>query len=424
MMHEHERIDTDTPRDDIEGLRIAFEEKILGVNDYFAYGRTFLHMAARDADVVKIKFLLSMKANVNIKTVNGLTPLLCAMMSMDEETITTLLDHEADPNLSDHQDMTPWLLAYMIRAHLGINFMSLLERHGVKTPIEGIENDIRCDGLTKLWLLTYCGRYNELESVLEQHEDDVNEPVSESCALASSLSLVYSTPIMIAAFMDDIEAVRLLVEYGADINAFGSMHCGVLTYAARYGYLELARVLIIEYGANVNLHHTLKNSPSNAFNIEPDLYVAVLYNQPDMVRFFLEQKADPNEVIWKDGDDAGTVWHLAVCENRYKCFLILMEFAKSRFIQMPDFDMEDDNGNTVLGRAIDYIDRAKYLAPLLQLFASESRERKAQLERLLKNHGIEEKFDYSVGKFDSVERTSVFAADVPLNDHPSSGFKP
>jgi hypothetical protein len=67
------------------------------------------------------------------------------------------------------------------------------------------------------------------------------------------------TPLHVAAIRGDREAVRLLVEAGAQIDALGDMSCTPLYNAVGHGHHQVAR-LLLEFGADPNLMNELESS--------------------------------------------------------------------------------------------------------------------------------------------------------------------
>ncbi len=96
--------------------------------------------------------------------------------------------------------------------------------------------------------------------------------------------LVGRTPLMRAAAMERGDAVRLLLQRGADANAQDHLGATALLLAARYGDLDSVRALI-EKGANPN---------RAAKNGESPLRAAIESGSLDIVKALLTAGADPN----------------------------------------------------------------------------------------------------------------------------------
>ena len=91
------------------------------------------------------------------------------------------------------------------------------------------------------------------------------------------------TPLQIACCESNIEAVRFLLENGADINTDSHRHNTIL-YTVANGNIETLKVLL-EYGIDIN---------SSSFNGCTPLYMAAFYGRMDMVKFMLEYGVDPH----------------------------------------------------------------------------------------------------------------------------------
>jgi len=104
------------------------------------------------------------------------------------------------------------------------------------------------------------------------------------------------TPIIAAVFNNQIEAVRLLLAHGADPNVRDDEGDSPLRLCAENGYLEMARLLLL-CGANKTMHEGGGPAGMNALG-----YAATRLHV-DMVRLLLSHGADP---LIEDGDDMTT----------------------------------------------------------------------------------------------------------------------
>ena len=172
-------------------------------------GFTPLHFAARVGDLESVKLLLAAGVDVNLQTQSsepegprsgggsGYTPLLVAGMRAQVETALYLLDHGADPNISA-SGMTPLHWASTSWEGFASNPV-----YGFQDPMSGIP-----DRQSKLRLV----------KALLAHGANVNARMTKrqpSFATGYTDS-VGATPFLLAASVDDVDMMRILLAAGAD----------------------------------------------------------------------------------------------------------------------------------------------------------------------------------------------------------------
>ncbi len=82
-----------------------------------------------------------------------------------------------------------------------------------------------------------------------------------------------------------VKIISVLLKNGAKPNLFKKDTDGSLHYAAMFGHFKAVK-LLVEYGANVNLHGAYKRTPL--------IYAAADASSPEMVKFLLKAKANIN----------------------------------------------------------------------------------------------------------------------------------
>jgi len=172
-------------------------------------GFTPLHFAARVGDLESVKLLLAAGVDVNLLTQSsepegprsgggsGYTPLLVAAMRAQVETALYLLEHGADPNISA-SGMTPLHWASTSWEGFASNPV-----YGFQDPMSGIP-----DRQSKLRLV----------KALLAHGANVNARMTKrqpSFATGYTDS-VGATPFLLAASVDDVDMMRILLAAGAD----------------------------------------------------------------------------------------------------------------------------------------------------------------------------------------------------------------
>jgi ankyrin repeat protein len=71
------------------------------------------------------------------------------------------------------------------------------------------------------------------------------------------------TPLHLFAWRSDLEAARVLIEAGADVNAIGDMSQTPLHVALRQGSVELV-ILLLEAGAKIDIRSEFQETPQEA----------------------------------------------------------------------------------------------------------------------------------------------------------------
>ena len=146
----------------------------------------------------------------------------------------------------------------------------------------------------------------------------------------------FVTPLIIAAHNGHLNSVKILLEYGADIEARGTLKigdevaegCTPLWAAAVTGHLDVVR-LLIERNADVDGRTSKGSTPLRA---------AAVKGQLDVVRCLVESGADVNIRKYKDGS---TPLIAASCWGQLSVVTYLID--KGTFV-----DLQAKDGNTAL----------------------------------------------------------------------------
>ena len=93
-------------------------------------------------------------------------------------------------------------------------------------------------------------------------------------------------PLLIAVFMNHLEAVRLLLAHGADPNIQDDEGTSPLRFCVQKGYLEMARLLLL-CGANKTINKTVGGGMT-------PLGLAAYWLNLEMVKLLLAHGADPH----------------------------------------------------------------------------------------------------------------------------------
>lgn len=212
---------------------------------------TALLYASRDGRLDIVRMLLDRKANVSLAEANGLTPLLIAILNNHIDLANLLLERGADVKARDFWGRTPLWAAVDLR-NLDVN----------KTEDNGVDRPAAL----------------KLVHALLDRGADVNARTQEVPPIRrwimpigdlSWVDFTGQTPFLRAALSGDITVMRLLLERGADPNvatfsgttalmaAAGVNWMGGQTYTESKQSLMEAVKLCVEKGADVNAVNSL-----------------------------------------------------------------------------------------------------------------------------------------------------------------------
>ncbi len=161
-------------------------------------GLTPIYFAARQGCVDCIKVLASLKADVNFADQDGVTPLINALMNGHFDAASALLDVGADPNIADAVGRTA------LYAAVDMNTVPSSNRPGPKT----IENQL--SGLEIITKLLEKGA-NPNARLKKQTPYRTKVDRGSDTMLGAG-----TTPLVRAARAGDAAAMRLLLKHGAD----------------------------------------------------------------------------------------------------------------------------------------------------------------------------------------------------------------
>jgi len=281
-----------------------------------------------------IEYLLNNKADINCPARNDITPLMAASAHHSlSDVFQLLLEHDAEVNKKDYQGCTPLFCA--VEAGLVENVRELIRRGADvnavtirnETPLHKVVNDIKC------------GKYNEqrfqiIKMLLEAGADpNIQSNVKESplyillfCELKTSvlrkiieLFLKHKvdlaqyntdgefTVLTIVCQNDKYELAELFLKNGAKANQLITNKKRTVLILAPT--LRIAK-LLIRYGAEINACDDDKVTA---------LHTAVYNKRIDLVRLLLEQGTNPNFAMF----NGCTALHIA-CEGNCSAIVRLL----------------------------------------------------------------------------------------------------
>ncbi len=261
--------------------------------------------------VETIRLLLKHGATADQKGSRGRTALHDAATYGYHTIVDGLLQHNADPNVTDEDGNTPLMFAagtpYAFNKHSRlVKTVEVLLSHGAK--LEQKNNE----GRTSLHWAAEMGHHSTVE-VLLQHNADPNVTDKErnspliSAAKKGHVEIVRmllshgalpnwngnrdTTALYWAAANGHHSIVELLLQHNADPNAADSDGKTPLIVAAKEGHAEIAR-LLLSHAANIE-HKDLGGKTSLQWALEKGNY--------STVELLLQHKADPNTTdMWKN----------------------------------------------------------------------------------------------------------------------------
>ncbi|MEM6319737.1 MAG: ankyrin repeat domain-containing protein [Bacteroidota bacterium] len=258
-------------------------------------GETALTLAIRNQDVAVVE-VLTKRAVINLKNDAGETPLTLAIKT-GNEAIIDLVAKRAKAALKNDLGETPLFLA------IELDDLFLLE----KLISKGARVNYKCNGVTPLARAAELNKPKTVAFLIKNNakisapNDNGDTPLfiamekghdivagillSKSAAPQgdANWSSQIGTPILhLAAAKGNPALVRVLINYGAEVDATDYMDNTALCVAAELGHIEVIRALI-QGNANVS-HQNMKG--------DTPLILAAANNKDTAVTLLLESGAD------------------------------------------------------------------------------------------------------------------------------------
>jgi ankyrin repeat protein len=285
----------------------------LNPHSTWADGETPLHFAARNGSAEAIQVLIDADADLDVQTEVGRTPLMSVLISNPPsnlpEIVTLLLDGGANPNLQDGDGNTALHYASRRGSSLGVRVeaIAILIEHGAALDLENDEGQTAVD----VAATEEMAEMLRAAGAVEQEALDL-----EGLNLAELDSLLLE-----AVRSDDLGAIEQLLDAGADSDARSSMGVPILMLAAFKNNLDMVR-LLVEHGADVNVQTgsgprfgELRGSPLTA---------AAKFGSPEMIELLLDAGADANASTWAESGEASEALFAAAEENHAEIIELLL----------------------------------------------------------------------------------------------------
>jgi len=207
------------------------------------YEYTVLHVAAGAGYTALVQRLLNDRANIDVQSRDGRTPVFEACQNLQIAVVKMLMIAGAKLHLKAEKD---WTCLHVAAAKCQEDLVEVLCSFLFKTP-EHLNAKTKSgtvfpfQGYTPLYLACQCnGKSKSVEALLKAEADvnALNGPENE-------------TVLHLAAKKGDEAQIRAFLEAGADVNAKTKSRLTPLFLAYLHGHIEAGRVLA-EAGAFVN----------------------------------------------------------------------------------------------------------------------------------------------------------------------------
>ena len=200
---------------------------------YDVFHTPFICIASKYGKLDIVKLLILWGASPNEKCLNRKTPLFYACEKGHIDVVSFLLERGAKINYENNNGETA-LTTACENGHLEV-FNFLVEK-GANMDIKGMYH-----GRNLLICSCYGNNIEIVKTILEKGIDDVNNPDSD----------FEKTPLLIASMYDNIDIIKLLIDYGADIYKKDCIGRSCLMYSCWYDKLENVK-LFLSLGLDIN----------------------------------------------------------------------------------------------------------------------------------------------------------------------------
>ena len=292
-------------------------------------GFAAIHFAARVGDLESIKLLLAAGVDPNLLTqagdeenarnaVTGYTPLLVATLRAQVDVALYLLDHGADPNIEAagftplHWASTTWegyaanpvygfedAMSGIPDRQAKLRLVKALLAHGAKVNARmtkrqpsfatGYTDTI---GATPLLLAASVDDVEMMRILLAAGADPKIATNTKATAIMAATGLNHGIGESLVTEADAKEAVKLLLDLGLDPKGETTFGENALFGPAYRGWNSLLAQMI-DLGVNVNAVNKAGVTPFRAANGQGDRLGGVLFNK-EGVELLLKHSADPN----------------------------------------------------------------------------------------------------------------------------------
>ena len=264
-------------------------------------GVTALHFAARFGDVRKIDTLLSCGIDPDVRDYASLTPLHYAVSINNQQAVKYFIGRGADIEAKDSTGHTPlWYAWQSIPSHpIYIDGRDYYEVEGMKQWGAPESFEALVNAGADIGAISWVGN----ESLLRLTEYDnpglLELALSQGATLADTSS--DTTPLHIAARFNCCRNIKILLHTGSPVDIKDRVGDTPLIVACRRGSYEAVKILV-EAGADVNYLSSpipppeIRIAGHRLITQSRPISWAVNANRRDIVVYLLEHGADPNPI--------------------------------------------------------------------------------------------------------------------------------
>ncbi|RXJ87893.1 ankyrin repeat domain-containing protein [Arcobacter sp. CECT 8985] len=283
-----------------------------------------------------IPWLIDENVDYNLCNKNGDNALMLATKNNHIKVVETLLDYDVDPNYINDKNETALAFA-AIKGKSNIDLVSLLLDYGARPNISDENGKTIIEKLIEIELHLRNKKKLKMKARQFINENENYKSVLEEILLNGEVNLTMLNSEGNPYFFDavehgNIDLVKMLVKYGADINQknkdgyniiyhYMSKNISFRRVADQQHYLLMLRN-IISLGADVNSRDDFGGIT---------LHKAILDNDIQTIKVLINAGADINAV-----DNKGrNMVHNAMWQNKVKVFRLLYSYNK-KLINKPD----------------------------------------------------------------------------------------
>ena len=263
-------------------------------------GLTAMTFAAREGDLDSTKLLVAAGADINQTTEYGWTPLLTATNNRHYQLATWLVEHGADVNLQNKGGWTPLYLATDNRNIEGgdypvakpdmndLEFIKVLLDHGANPNLRVKENTLTRtiftmqwffeDGATPLVRAAQSGDVDLMKLLLAHGADPTIATDFGDTALSAAAGIGWVEGVTYErSRAANVEAVKLLLDLGLDVNSANRDGRTPLMGAALKGRSEVVQ-LLVDKGARIDTRdHGSRDTDTSVSKIAGHTWQALDY---------------------------------------------------------------------------------------------------------------------------------------------------